>query len=201
MHPAPPAPPAIVIAAGGEGERIGGGKPARQLGDRRLIDHAIGWARARSDCVALAVRRDMALPGADLPLLTDREDSIGPIAALASAAAFAAAQGRRHVLLIGCDMPFLPDDLIHGLSRAITDAAAAIPRRAGRLHTLAGLWRSDPAAVAQWIAGGGRSLWGYAEGAGLVVVDWPEAGADPFANINTPEDLAAAEARLRGPAR
>lgn len=200
----PPA-PAIVIAAGGAGRRMGGGKAERLLGGVRLLDRAIDWARRQSDCLALAMA-----PGGtpeersergDLPLLSDRVSDAGPIAALDSAMRFAAGQGREHVLLIGCDMPFLPADLIPRLRAAIGPTGAALPRRDGRLHTLAGLWHSDPAGLAAWIAGGGRSLWGYAEQAGLVVIDWEAAGPDPFTNLNTPADLAAAEVWLTSAGR
>ena len=193
--------PAIVIAAGGAGRRIGGDKPERQLGNQRLIDHRSGWTRGRSDCVAIAAQAGTASDGVGLPLLADSTGDLGPVAALASAVAFAAAHGRSHVLLIGCDLPFLPDDLIARLGAAIGDLGAALPRRGERLHPLAGLWRSDPSAVTDWIADGGRSLWGLAERMGHVQVDWPVVGPDPFANINTAEDLAAAEDRLRAAAR
>lgn len=193
--------PAIVIAAGGAGLRMGGGKAERLLGGVRLLDRAVGWAREQSDCLALAMGVESEPADNGLPQLTDRVPGEGPIAALDSAMHFAAAQGRAHVLLIGCDMPFLPADLIPRLRAGMGTAGAALPRRDGRLHTLAGLWRSDPAGLAAWIAAGGRSLWGYAEQAGMVVVDWEADGPDPFANLNTPADLAAAEQRLTAAAR
>lgn len=194
--PAPPPAPALVIAAGGEGRRIGGAKHAQPLAGQSLIDHVIAWAATQSDCLAVALRPEGSIAPLALPVLRDAQADVGPIAALESAMVFAAQQGRSHVMLVGCDMPFLPSDLISRLSAVIGAEGAALPERAGRLHTLAGLWRVDPPAVADWIARGERSLWGYGRAAGLVVLDWPEAGPDPFANVNTPEDLRAAEARL-----
>jgi molybdopterin-guanine dinucleotide biosynthesis protein A len=55
-------------------------------------------------------------------------------------------------------------------------------------------------ALADYIAQGGQSLWGFAERQGLVRVPWVAAD-DPFTNINSPADLAAAEARFTAPAR
>lgn len=194
--------PAIVVAAGGAGRRIGGNKPGRLLDGRPLLEHVLDWARRGSDCLALAVAdAGETLPPVDLPLLTDPQPNLGPIAALASAFAFAAAQGRSHVLLVACDMPVLPDDLVLRLTAAIGATAAAIPATEGLLHPLAALWRADPPALARYIAGGGRAPRGYAAEAGLVTVDWPVTGADPFLNVNTPDDLAAAEAMLRTRAR
>lgn len=196
-----PARPAVVIAAGGNGTRIGGAKAERLLGGRRLIDHAIDWALRQSDAVALATAPGSSLEAAGLPCLVDQSAEIGPIAALASAMRFAAELGRPRVMLVACDTPFLPDDLVNRLGAALGESGAALPRWASRLHPLAGLWTTEPVGVTAWIDGGGRSLWGYAEHAGLVMVDWPAEGADPFANINTVSDLAAAEARLTAPGR
>ncbi|WP_298199723.1 molybdenum cofactor guanylyltransferase [Novosphingobium sp.] len=193
--------PLIVIAAGGQGSRMGGDKAGRLLAGRRLIDHAIAWAQRQGDKVAIAAAPGAVPDAAGLPVLIDRDPQLGPIAALLSAMHHAAALGRGLVVLIGCDTPFLPDDLIARLGRAIGPAGAALPRRGGRVQTLAGLWHVDPAGLARWIAAGGRSPWGYAEATGLVMVDWPEDGDDPFANLNTPDDLALAEARIRAGAR
>src|SRR3546814_4016398 len=100
-RPDDPSPPAIVIAAGGEGQRIGGNKHVRLLGGRPLLAHAIENAAAQSDCVAVAVREAGQIEAGSLPLLCDAAPGRGPISALASAFAFAAAQGRPEVLLIG----------------------------------------------------------------------------------------------------
>jgi molybdopterin-guanine dinucleotide biosynthesis protein A len=56
---------------------------------------------------------------------------------------------------------------------------------------LASLWRINQAAVAAFIARGGRSLWRLADELGARRVDWPHQrdGMDPFANINDPATL------------
>jgi molybdopterin-guanine dinucleotide biosynthesis protein A len=187
---------AIVIAAGGEARRMGGGKPLRSLAGMRLIDRALTFARRQGGPVAVAA--NASLPGVDVAHLPDQTPGIGPISALASGMDFAAAQGCDTLLLIGCDMPFLPDDLLPQLAAALPGHGAALPESGGRLHPMAGLWRVAVPAVADYIGGGGQSLWGFAERQGMVRVAWPDG---PFANINSPADLAAAEARLTAPAR
>lgn len=188
--------PAIVIAAGGDGSRMGGSKPQRLLAGRRLIDHAVDWARQHSDSIALAVRPGDDDLGTGVPILIDREAGIGPISALASAIRFACDQGRNQVLMIGCDMPFLPHDLVTRLRSVLADHGAAMPESGGRLHPMASLWSADEAAIGAYTAAGGQSLWRFAETVGMVRVEWAEA-LDPFANINDPESLADAAARLR----
>ncbi len=199
MHtPARPSP--IVIATGGMGSRMGGAKAERMLGGARLIDHMLVWARGQSAHIALAVRA--AGSGADLgtglATLPDAAADLGPISALDSAMRFAAQHGAGHVLLVSCDMPFLPADLLQRLSDAIGGAGAALPDVAGRVQPLAALWRVDLAALDAYIAGGGRSLWRFAEGQAMVCL--PAQAAD-FANINTPEELASAAARFKRGAR
>ncbi|HEY6870882.1 MAG TPA: NTP transferase domain-containing protein, partial [Novosphingobium sp.] len=142
--------PAIVIAAGGAGLRLGGNKPARVLAGRSLLDHMLGWARASSDCLALAVASGGGTRGG-LPMLPDARPDLGPIAALASAFAFATAQGRSHVMLVACDMPLLPADLAPRLAAAVGAFAAAIPATDGLLHPLAALWRADEKRLAAYI--------------------------------------------------
>ena len=187
--------PAIVIAAGGEGRRMGGHKAGRLLGGKRLIDHAADWARRHGDATAIAIRNHFPDAPAGLPCLADERQGAGPVEALASAFRFAAERGRETVLLIGCDIPFLPDDLLSTLSAALADHGAAIPISRGRLQTMATLWRTDLLGLTRYRAEGGNSLRGYAQRVGMKEVHWPETATDPFANINTPAELAAAEKR------
>lgn len=170
------------------------------LAERRLIDHVCEWAHRHSDAVALAVRPGDGDWGTGLPLLTDVQQDIGPISALESALREGARQGRDAVLLLGCDLPFLPEDLIPRLRAALPGNGAAVPVSAGRLHTMAALWRNTPAPLAAWIAGGGQSLWRYAQAVGMAEVAW-DAPPDPFANVNDAAALAEAERRIRMSAR
>jgi molybdopterin-guanine dinucleotide biosynthesis protein A len=187
-----PLPPAIVIAAGGEGRRMGGAKPLRELGGRRLIDHACAWARRHGGPCAIAVRAADQVPQAALPLLIDEHPGIGPVSALLSAMRFARREGCEAVLLIGCDQPFLPADLPARLQAAIGACAVAMPVSGGKDQPLASLWRLAESEVAAFIAGGGRSLWRLAEQLGAVRAEWEPASptCDPFANINDPASLA-----------
>lgn len=191
------APPAIVIAAGGEGQRIGGDKPLRLLGGKPLLARAIAVATAQSDCVAVAVRKPGQIDPGGVPMLCDADRGRGPISALASAFAFAAAQGRAQVLVIGCDQPFLPHDLARRLGAALGTHKVAMPVSRGRYQPLAALWCVDEAALADYMAQGGASLWRFAAAQGVVHVAWPETCTqDPFANVNDPAALAEAEAHL-----
>lgn len=182
---------AVVILAGGEGRRMGGGKPQRRLGGRTLIEYAVERARSWSTEVAIALRTPDQVGGPDLPLLIDPPGLEGPLGGLASALGF----GRGTVLTIPCDAPFLPDDLPDRLAAALPGHAAALAASGGRVHPVCGLWRTEALAqLPAYAASGRRSLIGFAEAIGFAAVEWPRCH---FFNINSPEELAEAEARLR----
>jgi molybdopterin-guanine dinucleotide biosynthesis protein A len=188
---------AAVVLAGGEGRRIGGGKPLRLLGGRTLLDRAVAQARAASDAVAVAVRDPGQTAGvAGVERLADAAWE-GPLGGLSAALAFARERGRAAVLTLPCDMPLTPSDLADRLAEALGSQGAALAASGGRLHPVCGLWRVEAlGALPAYAATGRRSLKGFAAEVGFTAVDWPVEPLDPFFNVNTPEDLARAEALL-----
>ena len=188
-----------VILAGGQGSRIGGAKPLRLLAGMTLLDRASAQARLWSDVVAIAVRDESQAAGTVLPRLLDEPGVDGPLAGLVAALRYASEQRADVLLTIPADMPFLPKDLAGRLEAALGDHRAALASSGGRLHPVCGLWRTEAlASVPAYLASGRRSLRGFAEAVGYGVVDWPAEPADPFFNVNSIEDLEAAEHRLRG---
>jgi molybdenum cofactor guanylyltransferase len=172
----------IVILAGGEGRRIGGGKPARLLGGETLLARALRRARRWPGEVLVAARE-----GGDI---ADDPAIEGPLGGVAAALALGG-----DVLTIACDMPFLPDDLP---DRLVSDAAATVAASGGRLHPVCTLWKASARdALPAYLATGRRSLTGFAGAAGYRAVEWPALPIDPFFNINDEADLARAEALLR----
>lgn len=189
--------PSIVILAGGEGRRMGGGKPARELGGSSLLGRTRDAARRWSDVVAVAVRSPDQIAGLDLDgeVITDVEGVPGPLAGLAAALDWAEGRGSDRVLVLPCDMPFLPYDLPERLSRALTPTAgAAVAASGGRLHPVCGLWRTTARAVLDDQVRQNRlSLTALAERLNRGVADWPAAAVDQFTNLNTLADLLWAE--------
>lgn len=188
---------AAVILAGGEGKRIGGGKPLKMLKGRRLIDLALGQARSWSDAVAIAVREDSQVGAPGAALIHDEPGIEGPLGGLIAGLTFARDQGRELLLTIPSDMPFLPPDLLDRLAAALGRHASALASSGGHVHPVCGLWRvSALERTADYVAGGRRSLRGFAETIGCVAVEWPGEAEDPFFNINSIDDLAEAERRI-----
>jgi molybdenum cofactor guanylyltransferase len=180
-----------VVLAGGEGRRMGGDKPLRAWRGGTLIDHALRKAHGFAPAVAVAVRSGDQVGRVDVPLLIDGPDLAGPLAGVASAIAFAADAGAEAVVTLPCDAPLAPEDLALRLAGAIQARdGVAMAASHGRWQPTCALWRSNLAEpLAQYAGRGGRSLRGFAEVAGLRLVDWGEPDPDPFANANAPEDL------------
>lgn len=190
---------ACVVLAGGQGTRIGGDKPQRQLGGASLLARALDQARQWSGDIAVAVRDARQLEGHIATALIDNPAIPGPAAGLDSALVFARERGAGAVLTIAADMPFLPRDLCTRLTAGIGDATAAMASSGGQLHPVCALWRvATIKAVSGYLGGGRRSLKGLAETVGYVTVDWPTEPVDPFFNVNTSRDLAEAERLLKG---
>jgi molybdopterin-guanine dinucleotide biosynthesis protein A len=192
---------ATVILAGGAGERMGGGKPDRNLCGRRMIDHAIDCARREGFPMAIGLRRAGQVR-ADCERVLDWAGVEGPLAALAAGLEWARRTNVARLLTLPCDAPFLPHDLGARLTVAMdrSGAMAAVPMSSGRLHPACALWRVEAlSSLCDYLADGRRSLSGFARHVGCTVEDWGAPARDPFFNVNTPEDLALAEGWLRQP--
>lgn len=176
---------------------MGGAKPQRLLGGTTLLDRAIANARVWSDIVAVAIRE----PGRQVPrgtaVIEDAPDVEGPLGGLVAALSFASGRGADAVLVVPADMPFLPSDLHERLEAALSRSAAAIASSGGHLHPVCGIWRTECAArVPDYLASGKRSLRGFAAAVGAATIYWDVEPTDPFFNINTPEELVAAQRML-----
>lgn len=196
-------PPSLgVILAGGQARRMGGGdKALRLLAGRPLLDHVLPRIAPQVAWVALNANGDPARFAAwGLPVLADTVPGFpGPLAGVLAGLRWAAALGASELLVAPTDSPFLPPDLLARLRAGRGEAALACAASAGRTHPVAALWRTalaDPLEAA--LQAGDRRLEAVMRGFGLAVVEFPAGPqGDPFANLNTPEELAAAEAQLR----
>jgi molybdopterin-guanine dinucleotide biosynthesis protein A len=187
---------AVVILAGGAGSRIGGGKPLRRLAGQRLIDRALRTARAWSDLIAVAVRDPAQVERVNAPVITDEPGIGGPLAGLVASLRFAERSERQFLLTIPADSPFLPSDLLDRLRSEIGDRSCALASSGGQIHPVCALWRTNALhRVPTYVAGGRRSLKGFAALVGVREVAWPNEPFDPFFNINSTDELAQAEGR------
>jgi molybdopterin-guanine dinucleotide biosynthesis protein A len=194
-------PIAAVILAGGRGERLGGvNKALLEVGGRRLVDR-VRAAIGRCDPILLSVGPEpFAIAGfeavADLP-----GDYGGPLAGVAAAIARLGADPPKLLLTVAVDTPFFPADFVSRAGVLIAAAPAVLGGWQGQRYPTNGLWKVPPLRdLPQRVRTGAapHSLKRLAEELGAATLDYaglqPE---DPFANVNTPADLSALEARAR----
>ena len=103
------------------------------------------------------------------------------------------------IVTVAGDTPFLPRDLVPRLGSA-AGSGAAVARSRGRVHPVEGCF---PVTTAEGLeafihASAKRRVIDWVSSIGAVSVDFPDgpSGYDPFFNVNTPDDLRAAEAIL-----
>ncbi|SIS58751.1 molybdenum cofactor guanylyltransferase [Roseivivax lentus] len=206
--------PPGVILAGGRATRMGGGdKGLLPLGEGRLIDRVLARLRPQVGAIALNANGDPArFADLGLPVIPDTlADHPGPLAGVLAGLDWAAATGAETIVTVAADTPFFPRDLVarlqeaaagmtHPLVLAATtgDAETKSRSRSGLIrHPTFGLWpvalRDDLRAALQ---DGLKKVVLWTERHGGREAVFPGGDVDPFFNVNTPDDLARAEALL-----
>ncbi|HGG06831.1 MAG TPA: molybdenum cofactor guanylyltransferase MobA [Aliiroseovarius sp.] len=198
-----------VILAGGLARRMGGGdKALLPLGGAALLSHVIDRLSPQVADLALNANGDPArFSPFGLPVLADSIDGFpGPLAGVLAGLDWAADRGAKTIVTAAADTPFLPPDLVPRLLLAaeqsgqpIALAATLDPVRGEMFQPTFGLWpvnlRDDLRAA---IESGTRKILHWTDQHGAVAAVFSPDPFDPFFNVNTPEDLAQAEALLKG---
>jgi len=185
-----PAPVGVVLA-GGASRRMGAAKAGVELAGRPLLSYPLAALRAALAEVAVIAKADTPLPAIGYGVLVWREpeEPQHPLAGIV--AALGAAAGRP-VVVLACDMPFVTADLVRTLATAETDAPAVVARAGGRIQPLAARYEHRALELLRGFDPAGRAIEQVAALAPLALDVDPEL----LANVNRPEDLAAAEAAL-----
>ena len=199
-----------IVLAGGRGRRMGGqGKSQLMLGGQPLLTRAVDrLAPQVSRLVVSANGAPGPLERSAWPVVRDPMPGFaGPLAGLLAGMNWAleTVPDFTHVVTVAVDTPFFPQDLVARLSHAAPNSWIAVATSGGRVHPVFAL---VPRALAPDLAAF------LGEGRSFKVADWlarhalrevdfagSTALADPFFNINTPDDLARAEALAAGCAR
>lgn len=195
---------AAAVLAGGRGRRIGGGKPARLLGGRPLLEHVLDRLRPQvSRLLVSGPAGDEALERPGLPVIADAvPGGRGPLAGLLGAMDWLAVQAPecQWLLSVPVDVPFLPGDLLARLAAALADGGAEIAcaGSAGTVHPVIALTPLllRPELARMVLVEDGRKVKDWLGRHRVRVVSWPAGDLDPFFNVNLPGDLAAAEIRF-----
>jgi molybdenum cofactor guanylyltransferase len=200
----PPPPTLGVVLAGGRARRMGGAdKGSIRIGGRAILERVL--ERLRPQCQTLVINAnadtDAAhLRSAGVAVVADSvPDRPGPLAGVLAGLDWAAANAAEieWVVTAPSDAPFLPHDLVAGLHRArdYADVQIACAVSRGRRHPVVALW---PVALREHLRRaltheGVRKVEDWAARFTVVAAEWPASPVDPFFNVNTPEQAAAAE--------
>jgi molybdopterin-guanine dinucleotide biosynthesis protein A len=136
-----------------------------------------------------------------LPVVADSvPDFAGPLAGILAGLDWTAAHRPDipDIVSVPGDCPFLPRDLVSRLhaAREASGAPLACARSGDWRHPVVGLW---PVALRADLrhalaVEGMRKIEVWTARHGVAIADWPAVPVDPFFNVNTPADAAAADA-------
>jgi molybdopterin-guanine dinucleotide biosynthesis protein A len=179
----------------------GADKALLPLAGSPLVCHAADRLEPQVEALAISANGDPArFARLGLPVLPDAAPQ-GPLSGLLAALDWAAAQGASALVTVAVDTPFFPPDLVPRLILAAETAGTpvALAESGGRVHPTFGLWpvglRDDLRAT---LSRGEARVMDFARRHSFAPASFPQDAA--FLNLNTPEDLARAEALVTGAA-
>ncbi|MGA1640240.1 MAG: molybdenum cofactor guanylyltransferase MobA [Steroidobacteraceae bacterium] len=188
-----------LVLAGGRGRRLGGiDKGLLELHGQPLAARALARLDKYARHVLISANRHLdtyATLGARL--VHDDPPGRGPLGGMLAGLR---ACPTDWLLCLPCDMPHLPEDLEPRMLASLSgpQPGPAFAHDGERLQPLVALLpRSAAPDLQRFLDGGGRRAEDWARGQGGLIIRF-EGRRDAFANLNTPEDLAAARARADG---
>ncbi len=186
------------IIAGGRSTRMDGREKAfLELDGVTLIERVASRIGFQVDAVVINANGDpRRFAKLGHVIIIDLLDDVAtPLAGLHAALSFGADDGYDAVLTVPSDSPLVPLDLVERLKEAGQVTGAAHARSGGQDHYLTGLWTTAMAKPLERLIldQNLRRVQDFVVKAKAEKVVWAALPHDPFFNINTPEDLAAAE--------
>jgi molybdopterin-guanine dinucleotide biosynthesis protein A len=190
----------VILAGGGSTRFRGRPKGLEMVGGRRILDRLV------EQCVAAFGELPLLVANAPdahhwhpgLRVVPDTRPGLGALGGILTAVIAAPAP----VVVVAWDMPFVPASLLRALAAGLEDADAVLPEsgsRRGMEPLCAAYGPACAGAIERALARGDQRAIGFHSGVRLSVLDAAavRASGDPariFFNVNTGEDLAAAEA-------
>jgi molybdopterin-guanine dinucleotide biosynthesis protein A len=184
-----------IVLAGGLGRRMGGiDKGLVPLRGKPLAEHVLSRLAAQVDDALISANQNLDRYAAfGVPVVPDAIAGFaGPLAGLHAGLH---ATKREFVVTVPCDSPFLPRDLVARLMRGLVANAGevAVARTFDQPHPVFALVRRTTLPhLGAFLAGGGRRIDAWYATLRAVEVHFDDE-AEAFCNINTGDDLAAAD--------
>jgi molybdopterin-guanine dinucleotide biosynthesis protein A len=188
-----------VLAGGGSRRMDGRSKALLDLAGQTMLQHVIDRMAPQAASLVLSVDRQREEYRAfGLEQVPDLWPDCGPLGGLASVLARAAGAWE-WVLLAPCDAPFVPRDLGRRLHDAADRAQAtvAVVRYGSRLQPVFSMWHVSLLEVVRKsvMEHGMAGFRQFLDGRDYCTLDWPEAGENPFFNVNDSAALQRARRR------
>jgi molybdenum cofactor guanylyltransferase len=187
-----------VILAGGKSTRMGEDKAKCSLGDNSLLARTAARLAPQVTQLAINANRAHPLPAGSVLIGDAIGGQPGPLAGILAGLEWAADLHPKpdHVAFVPVDAPFFPDDLVARLAAAADGNKIIVARAGGHVHPVFSLWPVNESGLLRLnlLSGGLRKVIAYIETQPHKFVDFDS--DEQFFNINTPDDLAIATARL-----
>jgi molybdopterin-guanine dinucleotide biosynthesis protein A len=194
-----------VILAGGQSRRMGGvDKALIPLGGTTLIERAIARASVQvADLIINANGDPKRFAHLGLPVVADPVGGfVGPIAGILAGFDWMRANRpkARWLASFSCDTPFFPMDMVERLVESACNdrAKVAVAESNSQQHHIFAVWSADISTSSEdvLVRRGLRKMGDFVAAFPNVHVTFATDPLDPFLNINTPEELARAEAYI-----
>ncbi len=188
-----------IILAGGRARRMGGqDKGLIQLARKPMIEYVLNAIEPQVDAIIINANRNQKVYGKyGYPVVADQIGGYcGPLAGMASGLQAAKTP---FIVTAPCDTPLIPDDLVHKLYSILQDEDAEIctAHANGRLQPVFTLMKSELlSSMLDFLNSGERKIDKWFEKHRLAIADFSEQ-AETFININSAEELAEIELKLK----
>ena len=186
-----------LVLAGGRATRMGGiDKGLVEVGGRTLVEQVIERLHPQVGAILVSANRNIdTYRSFGFPVLLDADDGLEPFPGpLAGMLAGLRAARTPWLATVPCDAPLLPADVVSRLADARGKSRAAVAYVGERIEPMFCLLHADLAEdLARALAHGERRAEAWLRGIGAA----PAAFLRPegFANLNTPQEVRAHDAR------
>ncbi len=176
-----------ILLAGGRGSRMNYQDKAWVIfAGRPMLTHVIDHIKADVDQILIS-RNSTNTAYDDLPyeaIADEMPGYQGPLAGLTSCSRYVK---NTQVLVLPCDVPVLPIDLVSRLSTRLSGDSLVVAASGGRIQPLIFMTRAPALdSIASYLETGRRSVMGWLETREITEEDF---GPGEFVNVNEPSQL------------
>ena len=187
-----------VIQAGGKSTRMGGRpKALLELGGRRIIERVLDAVAPVVDDVLVVTNTPDLYAFLRVPMVPDAWPEHGSLGGIFTGLAAAAGDA---AFTVACDMPFLHPEVARLVVARAGEGDVVIPRVGEQLETMHAVYgKACLAPIEARLSAGRLKIVGFFDSVRVVEIDEAEVARHRapevvFMNVNTPEELARAQA-------